>query len=173
MIERYKTRNAIIDAPILFREAIRPGLISGVIGAVLMGILSMLLAARQGDPFLPMKLIAATFLKENALRGGFKPGPVLLGTLLHFTAAILLGIFFAWLGGSLRAPAATAWGVIFGLAVWVIMQYGILPVINPSLAAMPPGAFAVTHAVFGASLGTYPYFLPAARKVSRVERKAA
>ena len=167
---RYQAR----EDPISFRAAVRPGLIVGLIGGVLMGLVLMLFAFRQGDVFRPMKLIAATLLGENALSGaGLQPGPVLLGMILHFMTAIFFGIFFAWIGGYLTLGAAMGWGVIFGLSVWVIMQYGLLPVINPFLAATPPLPFAIAHVIFGLSLGTYPRYFPPALEIPEARRKAA
>jgi hypothetical protein len=172
MVQPYKTD----DEPISLREAMVPGLISGVIGAVLMGLALMFFAAAiDGDPFQPWRLIAATFLRESAfpVTSDVQPGTILFGVALHFVTAILFGIFFAWIGGYLSVSAAMEWGVIFGLAVWVIMQFGILPVINPYLAAMPPAQFAIAHIFFGISLGLYPRFLAASQEVPQVQRKAA
>lgn len=172
-MERVGTR--VQDEPILLREAARPGALSGLAAAALMGIFWMVASyVLYGDLWRPLNLIAATLLGEEAeIVSGFQPVPVLLGTAIHLAMGVALGIFFAWLGGYLITGAAVGWGIIFGLAVWVIMQFGLLPVVNPPLAAFPPLPLALIHGIFGATLGTYPRFLPPAVEVQQVWRKAA
>lgn len=163
------------DEPILLREAALPGALAGLFASGVMAAVWMLLAYSQGDAWRPIKLIAATVMGEAAAGGaGFQPLPVVAGLAIHFAFGTALGIFFAWLGGFLNIGAAMAWGFVFGLAIWVIMQFGLLPVLNPSMAALSPIPFAVSHALFGLSLGTYPRFLPRqAVTIQQVWRKAA
>ncbi len=162
------------DEPILLKEAIRPGAISGLFAAVVMSCAWMLTAFREGDLWRPMKMVAATVLGEDALlASGFQPLPVILGLVIHLAMGVALGVFFAWLGGFLPMGAAIIWGLIFGLAVWVIMQFGLLPVVNPWMAVLPAIPFAISHALFGLTLGAYPRFLPEAVHVPQVWRKAA
>lgn len=172
-MERLEVRRR--DEPILLKEAAFPGILSGLLAAAIMAVVWMLFASRGGDLWRPMKLIAATVLGESAIHSsGFQPIPVLLGIALHLLMGILMGVFFTWLGGYLTVGAATSWGLIFGLAIWVIMQFGILPVINPWMAEFPPIPFAISHALFGLSLGSYPIFLPEQeRRVPQILRKAA
>lgn len=170
-----RARVRIPDEPILLREAAGPGTICGLIGAGLMALVAVLFAAAQGDPWMPMKWVAATFLGQRALGPGFQAEAVLLGTMVHLLFAVALGLFFVWLGGFMNAGAAVGWGVVFSLSIWVIMQFGILPVINPILATAPPIPFAVAHVVFGLSLGSYPRFLKqrSAVQAPAIQRKAA
>ncbi len=140
-----------------------------------MAAVAMSFALSQGDLWRPVKLVAATVLGEEALAGaGFQFGPVFLGLLIHLMMSLALGVFFVWLGGYLGYGAAVGWGIIFSLSIWVIMQFGLLPVIDPWLAAMPPISFALAHLVFGLSLGMYPRFLRAeAAQAPAIYRKAA
>lgn len=169
-------RVTIPNEPISLREATPPGIFCGLMGGAMMGAIAILFALSQGDIWKPMKLVAATLLGPEALAGpGFQFGPVLAGLLIHLIMSVALGVFFVWLGGYLGYGAATGWGIIFSLSIWVIMQFGILPVINPWLAAAPPIPFAVAHLAFGLSLGTYPRFLKVAvvQAPAAVHRKAA
>ena len=167
-------RVSIPDEPITLQEAAPPGIFSGLIGAVLMAGVSMLFALSQGDLWRPMKLVAATVLGEGALAPGFHFGPVFLGLLIHLIMSLALGIFFVWLGGFLGYGGAIGWGIIFSLSIWVIMQFGLLPVIDPWLAAAPPIPVALAHLAFGLSLGIYPRFLKAAAvQAPAIRRKAA
>ncbi|MCG3112183.1 MAG: hypothetical protein MCM46_10230 [Candidatus Manganitrophus sp. SB1] len=167
-------RVTIPNEPISLHEATLPGVFCGLIGAASMAAVAMLFALFfQGDLWRPMKLAAATFLGEGAIGPGFQFGPVFLGLALHLTLSVALGVFFVWLGGYLSVGGAIAWGVIFSLSIWVIMQFGLLPVMNPWLAAAPPIPFALAHIAFGISLGIYPRFLKAAAEAPAVRRKAA
>lgn len=163
------------EEPILLREAALPGALSGLCAAAVMAAVLILFSYRQGDLWQPMKLIAAAVLGAKAVgAAGFQPLPVLVGLAIHLAMAVALGIFFAWLGGFLTTGVATGWGVIFGLAVWVIMQFGLLPVVDPWMAAFPPLPLALAHGLFGLFLGSYPRFLPQeAVRVQPVWRKAA
>ena len=163
------------EEPILLREAALPGALSGLCAAAAMAAVLMLFSSRQGDLWQPMKLIAATVLGAKAAgMPGFQPLPVVVGATIHFATGVALGVFFAWLGGFLTTGGAMAWGINFGLAVWVIMQFGLLPVLNPWMAAFPPVPFALAHGLFGLVLGSYPRFLPAeATRIPEIWRKAA
>ncbi|MBI3803781.1 MAG: hypothetical protein HY282_08475 [Nitrospirae bacterium] len=163
------------DEPISLQEATLPGMISGLIGACFTAAIAGLFAETQGDFWRPMKGVAATFLGDAVSgRPGFQPGPVMFGLMVHLIWSLVLGIFFVWLGGYLSRGAALGWGLLFSLSVWVIMQFGILPVINPALAATPPLPFAAVHVAFGISLGIYPRFLKTATKeIPAIHRKAA
>lgn len=173
IMERVKAQRR--DEPILLREAAWPGALSGLFAGAVMAAVLMLFSYRGGDLWLAMKLIAATAMGEKAVTAaGFQPLPVVTGFMIHLGMSAALGIFFAWLGGFLTLRVATGWGVIFGLAVWVIMQFGLLPVVDPWMAAFPPVPFAVAHGLFGLVLGSYTRFLPAdAVQVPQVLRKAA
>ncbi len=167
-------RVTIPNEPISLREATPPGVFCGLIGAVSMAVVAMLLALFQGDPWGPIKLVAATLLGEEALGPGFQFRPVLVGLVLHLMMSVALGIFFVWLGGYLSVGGAISWGVVFSLSIWVILQFGLLPVVNPWLAAVPPIPFALAHVAFGVSLGMYPRFLKGAvAEAPLVRRKAA
>lgn len=168
-------RVTLPNEPISLRESTPPGIFSGLIGGVMMAAVAVFFALLQGNPWRPMKLVAATILGEEALAGpGFQFGPVFAGLLIHLIMSVAWGVFFVWLGGYLNYGAAMAWGVIFSLSIWVIMQFGILPVINPWLAAAPPIPFALAHIAFGLSLGAYPRFLKeAVVEIPAVRRKAA
>lgn len=166
-------RMTIPNEPISLREATPPGIRCGLLGAVSMAAVAILFALVEGDPWRPMRLVAATLLGEEALGPGFQFGPVFLGSVLHLMMSVALGVFFAWLGGYLNVGGAISWGVIFSLSIWVIMQFGLLPVMNPWLAAAPPIPFALAHTAFGVSLGIYPRFLKVRVETPTVRRKAA
>lgn len=89
-------------------------------------------------------------------------GQVVVGTVLHFAFSAFLGIvFFAIIGAAawfklpeLRTPAGmiTA-GVIGGILVWIVMNFGILPVTNPMMSLVPQVGFFFAHVLFGLVVG--------------------
>lgn len=88
---------------------------------------------------------------------------VVVGTVLHFAFAALLGIlFFAIIGAAawyrlpgLRHPAGIMLaGVIGGAIVYVINRWALLPPTNPMMALTPQIAFFLTHLLYGLIVGT-------------------
>lgn len=90
----------------------------------------------------------------DALIGG--AGVIALGMVTHFVVAAVWGAVFALLTRRLHevGPILTA-GLIFGLGVWLLMTYVVLPVFNPVMAArvaMIPMTWLVVHLGYGAGL---------------------
>lgn len=81
-------------------------------------------------------------------------GGVLAGTLMHFVTAAFWGIR---LGELLRhapprfhgARAALVLGVLWGLALWIVMGLIIGPLFSPSIARTDPVHYVVAHLVYG------------------------
>ena len=89
-------------------------------------------------------------------------GHVVVGTILHFAFAAFLGVAFAavigaaaWakVPGMRSAGGIVAAGVIGGAIVYVIMRWGLLPVVNPLMAFVPQTAFFLAHLLFGLVVG--------------------
>lgn len=91
----------------------------------------------SGRSLAPDEAGGGNISRRGAIGPGFRFGPVFLGLALHLTLSVALGVFFVWLGGYLSVGGDRL-GVIFSLSIWVIMQFGLLPVMNPWLAAAPP-----------------------------------
>lgn len=160
-------------------EAIYSGTLAGIIAGMVMSMVAMGFAMMMGQElWAPPKMIAATLLDQPGLdRPGFQMIPVMVGMMIHFATAIGAGILFSLIGGRLTYGASIGWGIVFGLAVWLFMQFIGLPIINPVMAGMPYLPFAIEHAVFGGFLGIYPAFLPSQaesqERQARRERFAA
>lgn len=140
------------------KEIIGAGLVAGIIGGMLMAMIMMMATAAGGMGFLaPLRLIAATFYGKDAMAGG---GPLLVGLMVHMMNSMVFGVIFAWLAGRERAPLpALMAGVAFGVAIWAVMTFGGLPMLNPMMrerVAMMPLAWFVAHVAFGMGLGSGP-----------------
>jgi uncharacterized membrane protein YagU involved in acid resistance len=94
------------------------------------------------------------------------------GLAAHVMVSGFFGALFAVLALKLRprGPQALAFGVIYGLAVMVVMSTLVLPVAGSAFGAGHPishmgselgwATFAALHAVFGLALGTWLYVRP-------------
>ena len=153
------------------------GAVAGILAGSAMAIFLMLLAMIAGEGFwLPLKKISVTLLGESAIQNSvFELLPVIVGILIHFATAIAFGIVFAFIEERRQSySSAVRAGIIYGLNVWIIMHFLVLPVINPVLAGMPYLLFAILHIIFGGTLGGYVTFLPTRAEVrAEISRRVA
>jgi hypothetical protein len=143
------------ERPTMFFSGIMAGVISGAVMLFMMMIVSR--AIGQGF-FFPMRLFAATFWGVNALIAG--PVVPIVGTIFHLGVSAGLGVIFASLTRP-RTPEGSALlgGVIYGIGVWVVMNYLIMPWLNPTMNErinFEPGWFFLSHIAFGACLSITP-----------------
>ena len=140
------------------KEIVTGGVVAGIIGGMLMAMIMMMATAAGGMGFLaPLRLIAATFYGKNAMTGD---GPLIVGLMIHMMNSIVLGMIFAWIAGR-RLPAVQALmaGVAFSLAIWAVMTFGGLPMLNPIMrerVAMMPVTWFIAHLAFGMGVGSAP-----------------
>jgi len=139
-------------------EAVAMGsLLAGALAAVAMLLVAAVSALALGESaLLPPRLVAATFSGAWAL-GASAPGPVLVGLLVHFCLSMTLALLFAAALGLTSSLRASAWGLVYGLGVAVLMRFVVLPALNPPLASSPAIPFLIAHLVWGAALGTVPW----------------
>ena len=73
----------------------------------------------------------------------------------HMMNSVILGVVFALLiAPRLRARnALLAAGVVYGAAIFVVMWFGIVPLVDPVMLKLNGLAFAVAHVMWGAVLG--------------------
>ena len=155
-------------APSTLRPSVSPlpniiglgGAIAGLGGGLAMAIIGALASLSLGnDIWLESKQIAATVYGSAAVaQPGFVAGPVIVGTLLHFVMAALLGAIFGivtrrvlHLTSDYGVPLLT--GLIYGLLVWLVAYFVVLPVVNPLLREAYAPSFIIQHIVYGAVTG--------------------
>ena len=85
----------------------------------------------------------------------FQPVPVLLGLMGHMMNSVILGVVFALLvaprvGGRTALLVA---GVVYSLAVFVVMWFALVPLVDPVMLKLNGTAFAMAHVMWGAVLG--------------------
>ncbi|WP_447979998.1 hypothetical protein [Candidatus Nitrospira bockiana] len=159
-------------------DAVYAGVLAGLLAGVAMAMVSMMMSMMTGQGFwMPVKKISVTLLGQSTVQDpGFQMMPVMVGMMIHFATAIMFGVIFALWGGRWSYGPAIGWGIAYGLAIWVVMQFAVLPIVNPVMAEMPYLQFAMLHVIFGGTLGSYPAFLPSESesraKALRSERAA-
>lgn len=156
----------------------RAGIISGLIAGAVMALVMMGHSSAAGmGLWTPIKAIAATWMGVNALVGGF--GTVVLGLATHFTCAAFWGAIFSSLIWRREVVAAAFWeGLVYGVAVWLIMTYIGLPIFDQTMmprVGLMPGWWFYDHLIYGACLCVTPAvrrsMYPAAERVSEPSRE--
>lgn len=83
-------------------------------------------------------------------------GAAVLGLIVHMMMSMVVGVAFFLGVRRVQRNAATLAGIgmVFGLVVWVVMQYLVWPIVDADAAgAFTPWVFAVGHVMFGAATG--------------------
>jgi hypothetical protein len=160
---------------------VRTGALLGVVAAAVMGVFAMIASATYHDTgfFTPLHHIASALIAPDAMMRSMEagmagdtfavsPGPAVLGLALHLHTGAFWGAIFGLIvaTGWLRGVGGFVAGVVYGLAVMVVMAFVALPVIasifggGEPISDMPRlagwGTFAIEHAIYGAVLGLWP-----------------
>jgi hypothetical protein len=141
--------------------AVGGGLVAGLIGGTVMGVLMMFLRAlAQRDIWMWIKLAAIPLLGDRATRPGLDPSAVLAGAVGHFAISATWGLVFGILFHGLARNLTVIAGAIWGITVWLVMFYLVLPIADATqVVRTTPVALALfEHLVFGLSVGAG--FLP-------------
>jgi hypothetical protein len=160
---------------------VRVGALLGVVAAVVMGMFAMIASATYQDTgfFTPLHHIASSLIEPTAMMRSMEAGlagdtfaisvgPALLGLTLHLATGALWGAIFGLIvsTGWLRGVTGLVAGIVYGLAVMLVMAFIALPVIAAAFGGGEPisdmprlvgwGTFAIEHAMYGAVLGLWP-----------------
>jgi hypothetical protein len=160
---------------------VRVGALLGVVAAVAMGMFAMVASATYHDTgfFTPLHHIASALIGPTAMMRSMEAGmagdtfaisvgPALLGFALHLVTGAFWGAVFGLLvsTGRLRGVTGLVGGIVYGLAVMLVMAFVALPLIAAAFGGGEPisdmprlagwGTFAIEHAIYGAVLGLWP-----------------
>lgn len=132
---------------------------AGLIASVVMGMIEMIYEAVAGAGFWsPVVFIGATILR--GLQSVQVPVPflfwgVLFGLMGHMMNSVIFGLIFAWIVSrtSLVRGRLVVAGVVYALAIFVVMWYVIVPAIDPVMLKLNATVFAIAHIMWGAALG--------------------
>lgn len=133
-------------------------IVAGLIASIAMGMIEMIYEAVAGDGFWsPIIYIGATVLRGlQSLHSpvGFHFWGVVLGLMGHMMNSVILTWTFTSLIvrriGS-RGPLPVM-GAIYGLVVFFVMWYVVIPVVDAVMLNLNATVFALAHIVWGAVL---------------------
>jgi hypothetical protein len=152
--------NGIDRARFDVRGVIIGGGVAGILAGSVMAMAAMFYAAANGSGFFsPVRSIAATWYGPNALVGG--AGVLIAGLVTHLGTSAFGGVVFAALPSS-RKSAITALlsGLVWGVVVWAILSFAVMPWLNPTMYAgtvgREPGWWFVFHLFYGGMLVVTP-----------------
>jgi hypothetical protein len=134
-------------------------LIAGLLASLVMGMIEMLYEAIGGAGFWsPVVFIAATIvrgLQSIPVPVPFQPLGAVLGLMGHMMNSVILAFIFAqFVAPRLRNTSALLFGgMIYSLVVFVVMWFGIVPLVDPVMLKLNGLVFAVSHLMWGAALG--------------------
>ncbi|MGC8488123.1 MAG: hypothetical protein ACP5QO_07865 [Clostridia bacterium] len=150
-------------------------ILGGLIGSVVMAMWAMMVAGATGMGFwAPVQLIAATWYGPAAMMH-LTGGVIIAGLMTHMMMGAMLGIILAIAFQVIPAFAPgrvrLVWGIVYGLVVWIVMQFAILKAVDPMMASkMTPWAFAMGHMMFGLVAAAFLLTRPTVEAVARSVR---
>lgn len=152
------------------------GAVAGMIAAVVMALVAMIRAAAGGLGFwLPMKNIAALFYGVDALIGG--AGAAVVGIIIHLIVGAVAGLVLGLLAGNrLNVLTALIAGLVWGVVIWAVNTWIILPLVNQVMldrVMTAPVWWLVYHLVFGGLLLLIPPLVRAFAGRRHAERARA
>lgn len=135
------------------------GAIAGAVAGLVMGGFAMFVAAPALDlpwhspPRVLATLVAGRSPVENILE--FKLVPFLVGTAVLVVLTVASGVAFTFLLRTAARARVVIAGALFGLTVWAVLQYFLLPAVQPLVTekGFTPQWYAASFGVFGLVLG--------------------
>lgn len=129
--------------------------VAGIIGALVMGIYSMMTAlAAGGTLWAPLNMIATAVPAFRPMTPDFDFGPTMTGLLIHMATGALWGLAL----GALAAYGpqlirgfgfALATGIGLGIVAWLVTGLLIGPVVAPAMLMANPLNYFISHLIFG------------------------
>ncbi len=142
------------------------GALAGLVGGVMMAIVGAILALTIGDDLWKAPKLIATFVvsPDTVATPGFLAGPVIIGSVIHLTLSVLFGVGFGILTTRLwKMPLAygapMVFGFVYGLAIWLIAYFIVLPLLNPLILDIYAPSFLIQNLTYGVSVGLAYGFL--------------
>lgn len=136
---------------------------AGIVASIVMGMIEMIYEAVAGAGFWsPVVFIGATVLRGlQSLQApvSFHFGGVVLGLMGHMMNSVILGLIFAAIfsRSAMSRGALVGVGVVYALAVFLVMWYVVVPGIDPVMRQLNGTVFAIAHVMWGAVLGWFVF----------------
>jgi len=136
------------------------GALAGLVGGVMMAIVGAILALAIGDDLWKAPKLIATFVvsPDSVAAPGFLAGPVIIGSVIHLALSVLFGLGFGILTTRIwKMPLAygapMVFGFVYGLAIWLIAYFIVLPLLNPLILEIYAPSFLIQNLTYGISVG--------------------
>jgi hypothetical protein len=132
---------------------------AGIVASIVMGMVEMIYEAVGGAGFWsPVVFIAATLLRSLQsvpIPVPFMAMAVILGLMGHMMNSMIFGLIFASIVSRFPISRGTlvGLGVVYALAVFVVMWFLVVPAIDPVMVKLNGMVFAIAHMMWGAALG--------------------
>lgn len=129
--------------------------LAGIVASIAMAVTHMVLEDMDGDGFwAPIIYLAAALLRDYqtvAVDPAFEASPVFLGIMLHLVISLVLAVIF---GAITVLVTRNAWllmllGVAYGLVVFAIAYYALVPAANEVMERLNAGYFALSSVMWG------------------------
>lgn len=80
---------------------------------------------------------------------------IVLGLIVHMMVSAVIGIIFVMIWRTIRGSkgAEVLAGLIYGLILWAVMTFILLPIVGSPMAKVTGGWFFAAHLMFGIVLG--------------------
>ena len=139
----------------------RTGIIGGVVGGIVMATVAVgTMPLINRSIWFPVNLVAATLLRDlqglppDALNP-FMPAAFVIGVGLHFFLSVSIGVLFALILPTLPG-SALIWSLIAGPVLWALVQFIVLPLVNPVMSQLVhPLSFVTAHLLYSLVLGLW------------------
>lgn len=137
---------------------IRRAVGAGLIASIVMGMIEMIYEAVAGTGFWsPVVFIGATVLRSLQsvqVPVAFILAGVVLGLMGHMMNSALFGIIFSRIVSHTAGSrsALVGWGVVYGLVIFGVMWYAVIPAVDPVMLKLNATVFAIAHVMWGAVL---------------------
>ena len=129
-----------------------PGLVAGM-GY---GVMEMVIEAVIGKGFWsPLRYIASVFTLGKDTDPTFSFVPVFVGLMGHMMNSVVFGLIFAYFVTRIArgSVAVAAVGMAYAAAIFVMMWFVVLPIIDPAMLLVNATGFFVSHLLYGLLLG--------------------
>jgi hypothetical protein len=139
-------------------NAARRVIFAGAIAGLINGIIEMVSEGIAGAGFWsPVVFIAATVqrqLQVVPVPVPFLPLPVVLGLAGHLINSVILTAIFALLVAPRLGDGdvLVLGGIVYGLGVFAVLWFGIVPLVDPVFLKLNAPVFAVAHIAWGATI---------------------
>lgn len=131
-------------------------LVAGLVAGMGYGMMEMIFEAVIGQGFwAPLRFIGSVFTLGKDTDPTFSLVPVVVGLMGHMMNSVIFAVIFSlWISRLASGAVALAvLGMVYAAAIFTIMWYVILPVIDPAMLLVNGPGFLASHLLYGLLLG--------------------